>query len=72
VSAGFDRDTVIEQHWNFSAELVLRLGIRNRDLCPAGLQEQSRGHSGLPQADHENAFVGEIHKCSFWLLASGF
>ena len=40
VSAGFDRDAVIEQHRNFFSELILRLGIRNRDLRASRLQEQ--------------------------------
>ena len=66
VSAGFDRDAVIEQDRNFFAQLVLRLGVGDRDLRASRLQKQSRGHAGLAQADDEHAFVVEIHEGSFY------
>ena len=65
VSAGFDRDAVIEQDRNLFAQLVLRLGVRNRDFRPSRLQEQGGGHARLAQADDQNAFVGEIHRLIF-------
>ena len=72
MSTGFYHNAVIKQDRDFFPQLVLRLGVRDRNLGAPGLQKQSRGHAGFAQPDDENAFVGEIHKGGCWLLAAGF
>ena len=61
VASGFDGDAVIEQHGNFIAQFVSALGVGDGDARAMRLQEQSRGHPGLAEADHEHAFVVQFH-----------
>jgi hypothetical protein len=65
VSAGLDRDAVIEQDRNFLPKLLLRLCVRHGNVRATRLQEQGRRHPGGAQADHEYAFVVEIHRLIF-------
>jgi hypothetical protein len=52
---------VIEEDWNFIAQLFFRLRIRYRDASATFLHKESGGHSGLTQSDHQNAFISKIH-----------
>ena len=64
VAASFHRDSMVEQDWDFIAELVGRLRVRNRHPGTALFQKESRSHARLPEAYHQHAFVFEIHESS--------
>ena len=61
VLAGFDADAVIEQHRNFLAQKLRGLGVGDGNVRAARLQEQSAGHAGLAQSDHQHAFAFNVH-----------
>ena len=68
VLAGLDADAVIEQHGNFLAQLLVRLGVGDSDPGAALRQKQSTGHAGLAQSDHQHAFVFDFH---YWVRRFG-
>ena len=56
---------MIEQQRDLFLELILRFRVRNRDPCPALLQEKRRRDSRLAEPDHQHALVGEVQNSSF-------
>jgi hypothetical protein len=65
MSAGFNRDAVIEQHWDFVAEFVAALGIGDSDARAVGFHEQGRGDSGFTETDYQSAFSVQFHLTLF-------
>jgi hypothetical protein len=65
VAAGFDRDPMLQQKQNFIPQLGFRLGIRHRDASAARLQKKRRSHARFAEANHQHAFVIEIHQVQF-------
>ena len=60
--SGFDGDAMIEQQRNFVTELLRRFGVGDGNPRAALLQEQSAGHAGLAQPNHQHAFAFDVHQ----------
>src|SRR5262249_18694262 len=65
MASGFDRDAVIEEDWDFVAELIGGLRVGNGDTSATILEEQGGSNPRLAKADDEDAFVFEVHEGQF-------
>jgi hypothetical protein len=65
MSAGFDRDALVEQHRNLVFQLVLGLGIGNGNPRPFGLKKKCGRHPRSAEANHQDAFAVYVHKVLF-------
>ena len=53
---------MIEQRRNLIAQFISTLGVGNRNPRPVRLQKKRRRHPGLPEANHQHAFVFKFHQ----------
>ena len=71
VSAGFDCNAVVEQHRNLFAELILRLGIGNRNFAlRAPCRNKADATPDLPRPTTRTRLLARSIKAAsgFWLL----
>src|SRR5713101_1953145 len=65
VPSGFHCYAVIQQDRNLFPKLIFRLGVRHSDARAPCFQKQSRSHARFTEANHEHAFVVDLHRTSF-------